>query len=143
VSETLRLYGPPDAEDLYSDLDSAVEAYVDDLATVNVGDVFTFAEHDVHPPRYHFPSADHVLDEIVEWVCDNGEIDGDMAEEFEAVCRSAPAVAAIEFALDAIASKIRYRMANNLLRTFKVRITAVREHGIVDWEEAVSEGPPN
>ena len=133
MSETTRLYGQDGDEYLHSDLGSAVESWAG-WREVAVGEVVTFVEYDVHPPRYHFPSSDRVLDEILEWICDNGEVDGDMAEEFEEVCKSAPAVAAIEFALDAIASKIHYRMANNQLRTISVRISSVDEHGIVDWE---------
>lgn len=88
---------------------------------------FVIEEWSVAPPRRHLPAADRVLDYICEWVSDNGEIDEDGYDAWSSHADDPDVVAAFDAALDLLASKITYRMADKLVATHVVTFDAAGE----------------
>jgi hypothetical protein len=135
MTDEIRLYGMDGWESLYTDLESAVESHLADLYEPKIGDEFVFEEYDTCPVRSHMPSADHILEIIHEWTCDNGCVDEGFHEQMEkAVCDDEVRLK-LDHVLDLIASKITYRMADKQLREIKVKITGVVAGmtGTVTW----------
>jgi hypothetical protein len=131
------LFGRPWAENLYTDLQSAVEVYVDeamwqpDELPVEV----EFEEFDVIPAVEHLLSADAIIDHFVEWSSEYGEIDEDFSEHMDRIGKRDDVIAAAQAFIDVFASHIAYRMAKSSIGIHRVRITSVDEHGSAEWHE--------
>jgi hypothetical protein len=139
VADDLRLYGPPDAEHLWSDKQSAIEAYVDEMYDAKPGDTFVIVEHSTMSARQHYHDADYYLERIHEDACDDWGDDG-LHDAIEAAI-TAEVRAKMSEVLDLIWSKVHYQFADAELRRFTVQITKIDEHGIVDWSEVTDAGP--
>jgi hypothetical protein len=79
----------------------------------------TIEEWDVHPPSFHLPSADSTAEWAAEWAEDN-EWDDDGRALWHEASGSPDVVAAFQAALDLLASKIGWRMADKLIATHAV-----------------------
>lgn len=116
-----RLYGVPDAEELYFDVQPAIEA---GLCWSDPEDsdpeLVQIEEWTVHPPRHHLPSAKWVLEDILERTLDVGELTSD-GHYFDT--GDAELLAAAEQLLDAIAAKVTWRQADRMVsrRNYIVR----------------------
>lgn len=135
---TERLYGKPHAERLFDDLDYAVDAAIDDTYdTPEVREV-VIEEWTVHPPQYHLPDAERIVEWVVEWAADGGEVAEGWGEDI--VPSHPDLLAAAEALRDAIAEKCGFRMADRLVArhtvTFEVddhdipRVTSTRREEI-------------
>jgi len=100
---TEHLYGLQFAEDLHFDPADVVQQWLDQSDEDEVPD-FIIEEWSVHPPRYHLPSTERLLEWIAEWSVENGEV----AEGFEPRDGMGEAAKeASEALLDIIASGIK------------------------------------
>lgn len=108
------LWGFDHWENLYLDLDSAVEVYIDGLTTDKAHEV-TFLAHSVHEAISHLPDADWLLSELRERTCEWGEVDEGFTEQISRILESPEVTAAAQALLDLIASKITYRMADKVI----------------------------
>lgn len=135
---TDRLFGRPFAENLYHDLQSAVEVFLDEYGfddTVELPRDFEFEEFDVVPATEHLMEADAIIEHFVEWSGENGMIDEDFAEHMNRIAERDDVRDAAQAFIDTFASHIKYRMADERVGTRTIRVTAVHQHGIVDWFE--------
>lgn len=121
-----RLYGEPGAEhmcfdpaEVYENLD--IEAPLTPDYTIEI------EEWSVSPPTHHMPSAERALEYIVEWTGENGQIDEDANDQWIAASAEPDVVAMMQAALDLLASKVTYRMADKLLRTLTVTFAETGE----------------
>ncbi len=133
-----RLFGRPFAENLYSDLQSAVEVFLDEYGFdehVQLPIDFEFEEFDVVPATEHLMSAEAIIEHFVEWSADNGMIDEDFSEHMDRIAERDDVRDAAQAFVDLFASHIKYRMANNRIGTHWIRVNAIDEHGVVDWRE--------
>jgi len=109
-TEEQHLYGKPGDEHMHFDAQDVLDSCD--------GDEVEIEEWTVHPPRYHLPPAVNLL----EWLA---ESDYDVTEEWWESASDAAAdpevVAAAEALLDAMASKITYRMADKRVAVHKYR----------------------
>jgi hypothetical protein len=80
-------------------------------------------EWTVHPPSYHLPTADAVAEHVYEHACDM-EMSEDCDEEYRRVSQDPDVLAAFQSALDLMASKVTYRMADKLVATHTLTWTA-------------------
>lgn len=129
-----RLFGSPGAERLDLDMASSLDRQWDmhedawrhaTYPKLPVGLppalTMTVEEWSVHPPEHHLPSAESIVEYVLEMAADN-EVDEGWCEQAEGA--NTPAVLAIAEALRlAIASHIRYRMAADLMATWTVTRT--------------------
>jgi len=104
-----RLYGQPLAEVMFTSPVALYES--EDLASGNV-----IEEWSVCDPRSHAPGADTVVSWVAEQVAEYGEVDECASGEWDAAAKDADVIAAFDAALDLVASKVNYRMANKHLR---------------------------
>lgn len=111
-----RLFGVPDAENLHFDLADAYEAQIAPWVDEHDQRGWQIEEWTVHPPRDHFPTVDHVIEHIVEWVADCGETDEGFDEHLYAEADRA----AVEAMLQAWADRITYRMADERVATHEI-----------------------
>lgn len=118
--EITRLYGLEHAEVLYRDIDTVWEAELELFADAQSFKPWIVEEWTVHDPKYHFPTAAHVIDQIFEWVDDTGEVSenwssglGPHAHEF---------IDKAEELIDLMASKVTYRMADKRVATHELEL---------------------
>lgn len=123
-----RLYGVPHAEALWDDPAAVYEQDIEPYSDGDERQPRIIEEWTVHPPDYHFPSADRLVEWLVEWAADQGELDWDGAERLEKQAEHVTVTDAAENLLAALAARITYRMADR----------KVAEH-IVTWSP---EGEP-
>lgn len=107
-----RLYGTPGAEVMYTDVVSAYESQVEPCDDEVPGRA-EIEEWSVHPPRHHMPTVGFLLDWLMEWTAENGEYGEDFGGD--AIVKDKEVIAAAEAFLDAVASKVWYRMADQKL----------------------------
>jgi hypothetical protein len=106
-----RLYGPEGAEELHFDLEEVLDEVWEESGTLVV------YEHTVHPPEYHLPKVETIVELVLEWTAEFGEV----TEGWEASNPFTPAVLAAASALrQAIGSTITHRMANKHVATWDV-----------------------
>jgi hypothetical protein len=134
----IHLYGIDGWENLYTDLSTAVEHWIDDCCWPEddpVTQVVVFTEWDTVPIRNHMPDVDRVLEYIHEYTCENGCVDEGFCDKMEGATRGPDVVAAMDAVLDLIGSKNPYRMADDVVRTIGVRVTWTdTDNKIADWE---------
>src|SRR5690606_12951366 len=92
-------------------------------------------EWSVHPPQYHLPDADQILEWIGEYVADMGEW-GEYVEGWDRPLGDSEVKAATQALVDLIASKVGSRMANEHLRTLHVTPSDDPENPLLDGEPA-------
>lgn len=108
---TERLYGLQGAEELHFDIATVWEADIEPHIEDDTGGSRIIEEWTVHPPEYHFPKAEHIVESVIEWACDNGEVAEGWPDGLPSI--SDPELnRAAEALRQAIASKVTYRMAN-------------------------------
>lgn len=117
-----RLYGLPHAEVLYFEPNSVYESEIEDQAE-DYPDRVEIEEWSVHPPEYHLPKADDIIDWMTLWAAENGEGDEAQYDQWQAVGTPPDVLAAAEALRTVVASKIEYRMANEHLRSLWVTWT--------------------
>lgn len=123
--EITRLYGLAGAEYLHTEPESCYETDIEDYyydveqSQLHLQPPVEIEEWDVHPPEYHMPNADRLLEWIEEWTYDMGEIMG----EFELPINEPEVKEAAETLLTTIASKTWFRMARNKLGSLWVTWT--------------------
>ena len=128
-----KLYGLPFAEVLYFDPAEVVEKWL----AVHDDDeprYFEIEEWSVHPPIYHMPSVDSLLEWIGEWVMDNGEVCEDAPDWWDRALGDGEVGKTAEALLTLIASKVTGRMANKLLRTLQVTPSDDPENPLIDGD---------
>lgn len=113
-----RLYGLQGAEELHGTPEEVYELEIDPNYEPNPDQRVEIEEFDIHPPRYHLPDVERLLEWIAEWTEEMGEV----SEGFniDSVITKAEVKSAAEVLLDSIAERITYRMANNHLRSLWV-----------------------
>lgn len=118
--EINRLYGLDGAEYLHTTPESCYESDVEDYyyddcdqSELHLQPPVEIEEWDVHPPEYHMPNADRLLEWIEEWTYDNGELMGD----FELPIHEPTVKGAADILLATIANYTGFRMARNKLRS--------------------------
>lgn len=118
MSEEHHLFGTPGAEQLYIDLATAYEYWMEDgFPPPDALTVVEFEEWTVVPATGHLPRVDRVLDFVVEWTAENGDLDEYGAEAFEKAATHEDVKVALATALDLLASKVGYRMADEKVAT--------------------------
>lgn len=104
-----RLYGLPDDEELFFDVAEVWERKVEPSIEHDQGGSCVIEEWTVHPPDHHLPRAEHIVDSVIEWGHENGEVD----EMWTTPDAAEPELLrAAEALRQAIAARIPYRMAN-------------------------------
>lgn len=108
-----RLYGMPGAEWMYDDPADVVKDFARD---VDMGGYeVTIEEWSVHPPRYHLPTAEDVIDWATEYAAGN-EVSEGYGHASDAAKHPSVTVAAGAF-LDALAARITWREADRHVAT--------------------------
>lgn len=107
-----RLYGLPGAMHLHAALNDAIEEAWD--VTDKDGTPPVIEEFTVHEPQYHLPSAGSLAEHCAD-IADESETDEDAAEEFRIASEDPDVLAALQAAIDVMASKVNYRMSNELV----------------------------
>jgi len=110
---TDRLYGQPGAEEMYRSAEDVYEC--EDLAPGNV-----IEEWSVHQPRRDAPSVDTILSWITDHISDYGEVDESATTWWDEAAEHPAVIAAFDAALNVMASKVAYRMADTHLRDLVV-----------------------
>lgn len=114
--EISRLYGISDAEYLHTTPESCYETEIEtylygEHPELCLHPPIEIEEWDVHPPEYHMPNADRLLEWIEEYSYDYGEIMG----EFELPTSDPEVKKMAENLLFTIANKTWWRMARHKL----------------------------
>jgi hypothetical protein len=111
-----RLYCVPGAEECFDNpgdaYENGIEPYLPDEREV-------IEEWSVHSPSHHLPSADRVAEYVYEFASDV-EMDENCDEDYQRASLDPDVVAAFQAALDLLASKVTYRMADQLVATHLV-----------------------
>lgn len=107
VTDLPHLYGAPGAENLYHDIDTAWD----------LTDGATIEEYAARSTMDHLPPVDRILEWIVEWVSENGEVDEGGESSFDNATRHSDVVNATIVLRAVIASHVTYYMAGDLIRT--------------------------
>lgn len=115
-----RLYGLPGADCMFSELADCYEVDIEPWVDGQHRHPWIIEEWTVHPPRHHLPTRDDLLVWIDEWACDMGEVGDGWPEHFGEVMDHPRVKEAAGQLLDAIASHITYRMADQLVRTITI-----------------------
>ena len=107
-----RLYGQVGADYLEHSLEGVLDDATEDFGTMLV------EEWTVHPAEYHLPAADQIVEWVVEWAEENGEV----SEEWD--CPGAADDAGVLFFAEtlrnAIAAKVTWRMADKRVAVWEV-----------------------
>jgi hypothetical protein len=128
----------PRAEELHIDPADVVQQWLDDTDP-DVETRFVIEEWSVHPPSYHLPSRDTLLERICEEAYDNEW--GEDNEEWEAAAREPDVKNAAQTLLDLIASKVSYRMADKHLRDLQVTPSDDPDNPLLDGVPTWSPSP--
>jgi len=118
-----RLYGNPGAEQMHRTAEDAYEAEIGldgALDAPDPGGTYVIEEWSVRRPRTHAPRTDLILSWIVDNITDEGEVDEHVSNQWENAAEDPQVVAAFDAALDLMASKVSYRMADRHLRDLTV-----------------------
>lgn len=115
-----RLYCTPGAEECYFDPAAAYENQIEPWHEPADGDRREIEEWSVHPPEYHVPSADSIVDHLIDLIIDDGELGEGGCDQLVAAIRDADLLAAAEALRSTVASKLTYRMAHKCLRSMWV-----------------------
>jgi hypothetical protein len=119
VSDDQRLYGLPEAERLHFEIaevwETDIEPYLDSFTRT---DWWVVEEWTVCDPRSHLPSAERVVDYILEQL---EELDEYCYEAFD----NASSKAEMEVVLAAWASRVTYRMAQSHVATHRITLVDV------------------
>ena len=124
MTDRSHLYGVRDVheERLFWTADAAITGMVEqaiddwvDLRTDPIPDgPIQVERYSTHHPRTHFPDAEDILERILEWAAD-GEVTEDWCHHADALAEDDQTLAAIELAVDIVASKIDFRMADRVV----------------------------
>ena len=133
---TDRLFGLDGGESLDTCLDSAIETYLDCYLADETEHVIEVIEWSVAPAEDHMPSPESVIEHVIEWACDNGEVDEHYCQMADAARSRRDVVAAFWFALNLLAHHVPYRMADREVARHQVRIWFERGDTYPDacWE---------
>lgn len=119
------LFGRPGAEQLYAEAVEVWECELDGRDDEPPEGGWEIEEWTVMPPRMHLPSAEYVIDKIMEFTAE-AETDEGCYDAFDNAARSAE----VEEMLTAWASRVSYRMADKCIATH--RITMVGDDPYLD-----------
>lgn len=135
-----RLYGEPDAEHLYDDLDTAIEWWWDSC-NLEPGDArlpytLTIQEYTILPPGESgvgkIPSGADMVDRIVERFCEDCGFE-EMADDYDNAAVDPTVIAAFDAARAALVACQKFRVADRAVGQVVVTITAVDENLIPTW----------
>ena len=116
-----RLYGLPGAESLGSTLADCYDRWRDDWSDDADEDlaacIVRIEEWTVHPADDHLPHVDLLTEWLVKWVAENGEVDENASDCWESAARFEDVTLAFAEAMALLASKVTYRMADELVAT--------------------------
>ena len=115
-----RLYGLPDAERMHSDIDSVYDCDIDGYRTEDQRGPWVIEEWTVQPVTFHPYYAESVAEDACETLSD--ELGEDPAGEIHEAASSPEVIAAFRTALDLLASKVNYRMADEHVASWKLTI---------------------
>ena len=90
----------------------------DETVTMNV--------YSVHPPTSHIMSAEAIVDEVLEDVCENGEIVDEVTDGWNDAAEDPEVTAAAEHLRQVLASKVHSRMADEHIDTIVGTPAALR-----------------
>ncbi|MCW2957167.1 MAG: hypothetical protein JWO69_2036 [Thermoleophilia bacterium] len=119
-----RLYGVQHAETLWDDIGSVYEQQIEPYRDEDNREPVIVEEWTVHPPRYHLPDVYRVVEWLVETAADQGELDWDGAERLEKNADHPSVRDAAEALLDAMATRLNYRMADRRVAEHVISWTA-------------------
>lgn len=114
-----RLYGLPFAEVMHFDPATVYESEIEDQSE-DYPERVEIEEWSVHPPEYHLPSADAVIEWMILWAAENGEGDEGLFDSFQGVATTPEIRAAAEALRSTIGAQVKYRMADTHLRSLWV-----------------------
>lgn len=120
------LFGLPGAEQLYSDAAELWETELDGQDDEPEGG-WIVEEWTSRPPRWHMPSAEYVVEHVLEYIAE-AEVDEYGYDSWEIASRPDE----IEAVLVAWAGRVTYRMADKCIATH--RITMVGDDPYLDGE---------
>lgn len=115
-----RLYGVPGAEILHTTIADAYEAQIDPWVDEHDLRPRVIEEWSVHPPEYHLPSAERLLDWLVEQACEDGEVDEGFTECLENAVKRQDALVYADTLRKSLGSLVTYRMADDHLRDHQI-----------------------
>ena len=132
-----RLYGTRGSETLYGDLVDVYQYDIEPYYEQSDTDLGTAAVeievYDVHPPRTHLPQVERLLEWIVEYASEMGEVDEGFHDQLDARMGDTAVRRAAEGFLDLIAFGVKYRMAADRVAT-KVLTWNEDRQPVVDGE---------
>lgn len=115
-----RLYGVPGAEVLHFDPAGTYEAKIEPWLDEDDRSPREIEEWSVRDSIDHVPSIDVLLEWIIDWTAENGELTEDGFEAFENAAKHPDVCQAADALLHALASKVTFRMADKHLRSLWV-----------------------
>lgn len=115
-----RLYCTPGAEECYFDPAGSYESQIEPWLEPGDRERREIEEWSVLDPSEHVPPIDTLLDWLTEWIADNGMIDENGYDQWLEAARTPEVCQAADALLTAIASTIKYRMADKHLRSLWV-----------------------
>jgi hypothetical protein len=113
-----KLYEGLSDERFHLDIEDAIEECWDGGPDPAEGKPITVHEWTTHPASHHLPKVGYVLDWLVEWTSENGEIDEEACYHWEKAAEQEDVRAAAKALLDLIGSKVSYLMADDLVATW-------------------------
>lgn len=121
--------------DYYSfDMGAAVERHVESCFVEQSPYTLMIEEWATYPPSHHLPTTECILDFIFDWVCENGEIDEGLTDEWEQACADGMAKSMVEATKRSICYKVNSRMAKWVIKTHTVQIVVDSEGELVGWK---------
>jgi hypothetical protein len=112
------LYGLPGAEFLDDTAAAVYESYIDVLTDDERGSWMVIEEWSSHPPTDHLPRTEWVLETVVEWIADNGEVSE--PDDWDDAAQHPEVIAACQAMLNLMASKVNYLITHEHLRDLTV-----------------------
>lgn len=105
-----RLWGLPHADVMYFDYDAVYELEIEPFLDSEALKPWIVEEWTVHPPEYHFPAPSTLIEWLIEGAMDGGEVGEGWGDNLES--DNEEFIAKAEELISLIASKVRYRMAD-------------------------------
>jgi hypothetical protein len=120
MSETKHLFGTEGAEELYDEIATVFESEIEpNLLDDNLGEIL-IEEWSTYPVTHHLPRAERIVEWILDWAMDNGEVN----EQWMFPISDPDILAAAEKLREQIGEKTPYLMADQKVGEHKITGTA-------------------
>lgn len=117
-----RIYGPPGSEILYASVAEVYERLYDGRADLEQGARLEIEEWTVIDNREHLFETEEAIYEILHWPMDGGEVTEEWSESALSAAKDPDVVEAFDTALNLLASKIAYWMADKKVNSHWVEL---------------------